>query len=107
MTQKRFYLSSVAGFAALLAASTASAAVISYRVTNPIGGGEATLGVQGAMTQATDYTTNLLWTQFNSAALHGVLTSLTFALYQDYQSVASATNTAVCMSRAWRSWHQK
>lgn len=91
MTQKRFYLSSVAGFAALLAASTASAAVISYRVTNPIGGGEATLGVQGAMTQATNVNINLLWTKFNVAG--ATLTNVQLQVYQDFISTVSATNT--------------
>ena len=93
MSTKGFYLSSVAGFAALIAASSASATTVSYSLSNPIGS-------LGAYTTQTDILTtnsisNLLFPKFNN--LTGIyagatLNSVDVFLQLDYRANLVLTN---------------
>jgi hypothetical protein len=100
MSKKRFYLSTVAGFAALLAAGSASAASISYYLNNPIGGGESHplggIGNVGSISALTDVSTGLQFRNFNTSL--GTLTGVTVQLYLDYATILKIINSSASSS---------
>ena len=87
MSHKKYYLSTVAGFAALFAASSASAIVSGpFTMTNPIAAGSVALTsstfTNGALTDLTN--TALTFAKFNSAL--GTLNSVDLAIQFNYAS---------------------
>jgi hypothetical protein len=100
MSKKRFYLSTVAGFAALLAAGSASAASISYYLNNPIGGGEphplGNVGNVGSISALTDVSTGLQFQRFNTSL--GTLTSIKVDLFLDYATILKIINGSASSS---------
>ncbi len=100
MSRKLFYMSSVAGFAALLASGSVSAATISAFLSNPIGGGEPTFASPGPRSSLTDITagnySGLQFAKFNTNL--GTLTSISIQLYIDYSTVLSIVNSAISSS---------
>ncbi|MBC7635021.1 MAG: choice-of-anchor E domain-containing protein, partial [Acetobacteraceae bacterium] len=108
MSKKHFYMSTVAGFAAFLAADSASALTISAYLRNPIGGGLPHLstfdptfgqpGYSGSMASLTDitagnYPTGLQFAKFNTSL--GTLTGIAVQLYIDYNSLLSIVNSSL------------
>ena len=111
MSKKRFYMSTVAGFAAFLAAGSVSAATISAYLNNPIGGGLPHLptydptfgqpGYSGSMSSLTDisagnYPAGLQFAKFNTSL--GSLSSISIQLYIDYKSVLNIVNSSLVTS---------
>lgn len=100
MSRKLFYMSSVAGFAALLASGSVSAATISAFLSNPIGGGEPTFASPGPRLSLTDITagnySGLQFAKFNTNL--GTLTSISIQLYIDYATVLTIVNSAISSS---------
>ena len=94
MSMKRYYLSTAAGFAAVLAASSASAATVPYNLVNPI-------GAIGTYAQQTDIISsnsisNLLFPKFNNVSgiyAGATLNWMFIELLYDYRANILLTNT--------------
>ncbi len=103
MSQKFWYLTTVAGFAAALAVSAndATAATVTYRIHNPIGGGEpgitgsniATYGSVGSALFSLDaISLQLDFSKFDPVL--GTLTGVFWKMFQDIESRMTLTNTS-------------